>query len=224
MHFMHNTEKILKQVQPGLKIDQDTLSQAEYFVFRLGLSILAHSNMLLTGILNPGLEKRKALSVKEIKTSVKIILPSGLAEMAIRKATTNSNDLQINTEQMKQMMKQYSPGKTIKAEAVLYFSHICEYIFQEIFELAGNSALDDERNIIWPKDLFFCTHYDWELQKLKKTLRWEVCGGLQTIPTIHAELLPAKTPKNTQKKTPKKKKKKSAKKSTKKKKAMANHR
>lgn len=90
--------------------------------------------------------------------------------------------------------------------AAVYMASSLEYLIAEIAELAGNSAKDNKRRRIVPRDIQLAIRNDPEIDQLLHNVTIP-CAGV--VPNIHAVLLPKRsTPKRKHEETepPRKKK------------------
>jgi len=87
----------------------------------------------------------------------------------------------------------YAP--TIRYGAAVYMAGVLEYLVAEVAELAGNSARDNKRKRIIPRDICLAVRNDEELNK--------ICGNVTiasggVIPLLHEVLLPHSKKSNSQ--------------------------
>lgn len=86
----------------------------------------------------------------------------------------------------------------VGADAPVFLTAVIEYLCAEILELSGNSARDNKRVLIKPRDLFFAVENDEELKSLFE--RYNIIiheGGV--IPFIYSYLLPERDEKGNKK-------------------------
>jgi histone H2A len=119
--------------------------------------------------------------------------------------------LQFPVGRIHRLLRKGNYAQRIGAGAPVYLAAVLEYLSAEILELAGNAARDNKKSRIIPRHLQLAIRNDEELNKLRKCTVLvlialqsltrspeRIVGGVTisqggVLPSIHAELLPAKT-------------------------------
>ncbi|XP_067937989.1 core histone macro-H2A.1-like [Watersipora subatra] len=93
-------------------------------------------------------------------------------------------------------LKAISPHLRRGAGAPVYLAAVIEYLSAEILELAGNSARDNRRRRIKPRDIRLAVGNDTELNKLCGNVTFSEGGSMALI---HKELIPGATKSSSKK-------------------------
>lgn len=213
---------IHKQVHPDGGISGEAMGTMEALLEDGLRQVVQTSNLLAAK------SDRKTLSDRLIHASVQLCVPGELAKHAViegtkavtrytsgkggKRATKASRSgLVLSPSRVERSMMKHSSLCRKSETAAIYLAAVLEYLAAEVLELAGNSAKDQKRQRITPRDILMGIRTDEELNKLYVNV--VLPGGV--IPNIHASLIPLK--KKARKRTTKKKstKKKSKKKSKK---------
>lgn len=87
------------------------------------------------------------------------------------------------------MLKESGYAKSVKKDAGIYLTGVIEYVCAEILELAGNSAKENKKQRIIPRNIQLAIRNDEELNKYMSNVTVR-SGGV--IPHIHQTLMPEK--------------------------------
>lgn len=189
--------KVVKQVRPDASISSKAMasvcSMVRHFLDRLGREAAELVE----------LNKRLTLDSRDIQTAVRLVLPGELAKHAVSEGTKaitsyNANDngaaskrarIVFPIPRITRRLRRVSGRLRVSPGAGVYLAAVLEYLTAEIVELAGNSARDNRRKRIIPRDLELGIGNDEELNKLILSRGGVIpYGGV--IPHIASVLLP----------------------------------
>ena len=184
-------KRILKQVHPDTSITGAALDQVNSMVNHAGADIAKEAIRLTRA------GKKKTITVREIQTANRAVLPGQLAIHAVMegtKATTRfvakeKSRLVLIPARAKRLLD--NRGLNISAGAPVYLAAVLEYLAAEVLEIAGNCARDHRRVRINPRCLQLAVQNDEELYHL-----FGHVAGAGRAPYIHQRLLPSKKDKN----------------------------
>ena len=80
--------------------------------------------------------------------------------------------------------------KRLSGGAAIYMAGVLEYLVSELGDISADSAKDNNRKKIIPRDIMLAMKHDEEFRELLRGC-WISWGG--AIPGIHADLLPEST-------------------------------
>eukprot|EP00435_Cladocopium_sp_Y103_P035315 s2083_g9.t1 len=90
---------------------------------------------------------------------------------------------------IRRILKENRYAKSVKKDAGIYLTGVIEYVCAEILELAGNSAKENKKQRIIPRNIQLAIRNDEELNKYMSNVTVR-SGGV--IPHIHQTLMPEK--------------------------------
>lgn len=130
--------------------------------------------------------KKKTLRVRDVKSSIRLLLPGELAKHCMRKGvlavdTYKDNilkvkpgskavqaGLQFPPSRVARFMEQITQVRHIAFAATLFMTAFLEHMVAEITELAGNQARDKKKQTITANHIHIAICHDQELDKLFK--------------------------------------------------------
>lgn len=211
MSFNTYINKVLKQVHPDTGITGEAMAEMNHLV-----NITLDKTM---GAINRIIRNRKVrtLTTRDVQFGVRLAWPGELAKHAVSegvKAVTKygaeSNEggrkgamksksvragLTFPVTRVSHEMRIQSVAPRLAEMSAVYMAATLEYICAEILELSGNSARDNKRVRITPRNIMLALVNDEELAKLFRDV--VISGGVQ--PNIRQEIIPtakeAKRPK-----------------------------
>jgi histone H2A len=201
-NFETYISKILKQVHPETNITANAKSQLNSLLNVIGNAI-AQKAVDLSYIAD-----KKTLSVREIQTAVRIILPGELVKHAVSEGTkavtkydgakrrkvkgtlASKAGIVVPPVRARKIIERYTRLKIGELSSI-YLAAVLEYLAAEVLELAGNAARDNRKKTVSSRHIMLAIRNDEELNKLVNEASWEVLGG-GVLPNIHAKLLPKK--------------------------------
>jgi len=92
---------------------------------------------------------------------------------------------------IRRMLKESGYAKSVRKDASIYLTGVIEYVVAEILELAGNSAKEQKKARIIPRNIQLAIRNDEELNKYMSDVTIK-SGGV--LPNVHTALLPDKQP------------------------------
>ena len=102
-------------------------------------------------------------------------------------------DLHFPVGRILRYLKKRRDAKWVGPGAGVYIAALCDYLAAELLELAGNSAKDNKRKRIIPRDIGLAVWNDPELDLFFKNITIAQSGRLQNI---HSALRPPNTDTN----------------------------
>jgi histone H2A len=214
MSFKPYIQIVLKQVHPDTAINSSALNMVNSMAEIIAKKVMSNANRMALH------SELKTISSREIQSAIRVCLPGELGKHAVSegvKAVTkfvsagirdpNAKKLasgkkapvlaqtkagiQFSVSRVRNLMEKMSMCSRIGSGAPVYLAATMEYIVAEILELAGNSARDNKRTRITPRDIKLTVLNDEELAILSNDIFMN--GGV--LPNIHTVLLPREKPK-----------------------------
>jgi len=193
----------LKQVHPDTGISRKAMIIMDNFVYDILKRIGTEARTLCE------MFGKKTLTAREIQTAVRLVFPGELAKHAVSegtKAVTKFNSsldssesgssmkqtkssragLQFPVGRVSSYLKNFRFAERIGKGSPVYLAAVLEYMVAEVVELAGNSARDNKKHRIAPRDLQLAIRGDEELDRLLQNVI--IADGGQ-IPHIHKALI-----------------------------------
>lgn len=203
--------RVLKQVHPDTGCTAKSMTQFNQIV-----------NIIAENIINNAIDLCKSVghitvSFRDIQSSVRLLLPTELANHAVGEGTKavtkyNSNmassdstesdsrprarreykaGLQFPVARCAKLIKDINRGMRVGQTAPVYLASVLEYLMAEILVLSGNTARDNNRVCITPRHVLVSVGGDDDLTTLFQKMRIHLLDG-GVLPNIHDELLPTK--------------------------------
>lgn len=228
-NFDLGIKRVLKQIHPENSITKDALDQLNFFLNTCVVD--------LTNLINVLIKKNKRrrsrsvysknnhiITVKDLTSAVKILLPSELSKHAIYEGNKAVKKLEAEKKEVLPQPPRLWPRpkigkkrKEIKSGLVfpiakveklirentkqklssgvsVFMTAVIEYLCAEILELSGNVSRDLRTIRITPRNIFFAVDTDDELSKLLEKLKFKFTGGV--MPHIHSALFYQKSKKS----------------------------
>tara|TARA_Y100000389_G_C17471304_1_gene531419 strand:- start:15751 stop:16992 length:1242 start_codon:yes stop_codon:yes gene_type:complete len=182
--FNLSIKQILKNVHPDLSIKTISVEILNDILMRLSENIIEVATKMSE------LGKTKTITVREIMTSVRLLVPGELGNNAIirwkrykniekyRKAIINKKNnkktpkekyagIEFNVSTCKTIIQNnIKKDNLIGNDAPVYLATVLEYLVAEILDLSGNSTRDNNRIKITPNDIMIAIKNDEELNIL----------------------------------------------------------
>ena len=204
--YIHKT---LKTVHPNTNIAKATSMQLDVFMKIFAGRLASVAIQVAHGA------GRATVSVEDVETAVKMVLPQGLCEKALTsgeaalKAFDTSDTTKTKnkaarsglffpphiSEKFLRLQGSSSQNEASKLSvaqrAPVYMAAIIENLASQILELGGSQALDSKRQTINVRHLLLATRNNEEIVNLLDSLNVNWLGG-GVVPYIHPSLVPSK--------------------------------
>jgi len=188
---------VLKQVQPEAEITDKAMRVMCDFVYDMFKQIILEAENLCR------MRRSKSLTVREIQTSIRLILPGELAKHSVSEGTkavtkyaakgasklsdaASVAGLSFPIGKIYSLMKDHWLS-SVGITAAVYAAAVLEYLSAEILELSGKCAKDLETIEITPRHIMLSIRNDEELDRITRRSIIPDCG---MIPHIHSAILP----------------------------------
>ena len=198
LNYKKGIHAVLRQIYPESQITKAALLLINNMLMQLAVKIIKASNRL------SNLVNQKLLSITDITAAVKIVVGGEIAKYAINEGTRavlrykNSRDVKRKMAKEKYarlqfkvsttyslMQKNINKGYSVYEDAVVFFTGVLDNICADLLQLSYNSAKDNRRVQIIPRDIFLAVRNDDELNAIFKGY----ILGTGVVLNIHDKLL-----------------------------------
>lgn len=181
LNYKKSIRAVLHKIYPESQITKAALLLINNMLMQLAVKIIKASNNL------SNLVNQKLISITDMTTAVKIVIGGETAKYAIKEGIRavstykDSRDFKRKVAKEKYaglkfkistsfslIQKNINKGFSVYEDAVIFLTAVLEYISLELFYLSENSAKDNRRVQIMPRDIFFAVRNDDELNEIFK--------------------------------------------------------
>lgn len=197
--FSNHIRKVLKQVHPDTGINSHAMININNMMHHVADKLIKRLDTLKGN--------RSVLNSRDVQYSVRMEIPAELGRHAVselnkavtRYTSTESGDRNNRVTRTQRAGLVFPPAlvenilrdkmsyNRLGATAPVAMAGVLEYLAAEILELSGNSARDNNRTRITPRDVMLGIRNDGELDRLFDGV---TNGGV--LQNIHSVLLPRK--------------------------------